>query len=42
MKMLLLSSAEMLSFPVRDVIHPRVEAENKTAEDVNHMIYEIK
>lgn len=40
--MLLLSSAERVSFPVRDVIHSRVEAENKAAEDVIHMIYEIK
>lgn len=36
-KMLLLSTAETVSFPVRDVIHPRVEA-----EDVIHLIYEIK
>lgn len=30
--MLLLSSAEMISFPDGDVIHPRVEAETKPAD----------
>lgn len=40
--MLFLSSAETVTFPVKDVIHSRVKAENKTAEDAIHMIYEIQ